>query len=1446
MSTTPESSVTSNGIRSVVFHAAAFVAAIFIFGGANTAFAATITSTATGGDWATASTWVGGVAPANGDDVIIATTGGNSVTISANKTVAAVTVYAGGILSFTGANTLTENGSLLMNGTINGTTGILKTNANGLAMSGSGTINSTILISRTASVVAGANLTTTGIITLANTLTIDAGAILNAFEIDSNGKTVANNGTVNLSGDYLRTGKTAVWTQGANAVVNIRGSFTPSANVTLNATASGNVVNYNGASPSVDATTYANLTLSGSGAAVIASGTSVSGTMSIAPTGSATASIGAGLNIAVGSLTLGGHGRINGTWGSTSSTATYKNNTYFAATTGRLTVSTDTRVGQTITFGALGDKSSSDADFGVSATASSGLTVAFSSLTTGVCTVSTVMVHLVAAGTCTIRASQAGDTSYTAAPNMDQSFTVRQSATKFVILPPTSGTVDAPVTVTVQAQKPDGSIDTYYRRDVTLHTSGSAFGGGLIDIVDGVGTTAISDTVPETVTLSLVDSEVTGLDVSSTQSFAFASGITTKFVISHSAPIAAGQRETYTITREDQYDNPRTAGTSTVYLYSSSTSVNKKFYDAATGGNAITSITIPDGQSSVDVWYYDELAGTWTITASDNATAPDGNTGINDAIDALHVMAGSVARFIIDHPGEMTVGTRLGYTLSREDQFANAVTAGATTVYLYSNSTGTSTALFYSVASGGTPITSIAIPDGQSSVSAWYYDPNVGTWTITASDNATAPDSSGITDAASTVVVHPVPIVATRFVIELPVNGTVDASIPITIQAQDVNGNIDSTYQNDVTLNAGGSATGGGLINIVNGVATIALSDTVAETVNLSLTDSQGTALDTSSTRSVTFAPGAVAQFTIDNPGDVAAGMRIGYTVTRKDQFGNLVTAGATDVYLYGSSDGLYKKFYDAASGGSSINSLVISDGQSSGNFWYYDEKAGNWFITASDNATAPDSSGISDASDAITVQPSAVARFLLSDSGNMTAGTRLGYTVVREDQFGNLVTVGVTLAYLYTTSTGGTSVFYDSASGGIPITIATLNDGQSSSNFWYYDASPGDWAITVSDSSIAPNGAIGIVDDSDPVTVSSVPIVATRFVISPAATVQVGTPATVTVRAEDAGGNLDTTYQQDVTLDTTGAATGAGLVNVVDGVGAATLSDTVAETVTLSLSDTESTGLDITSTRSLTFSATPVAPPSGGGAGGGIIGLPAPVVTGVRISGRAFPGAQVTVLALSPKGATITGKATATANGSFSVLLTGVGVGAGSYGITATDALNRTTQTKILTANYRSVRALLTLDASVLSPTLGLVHPVVRQGDVVGFVGDAIPGYTVRVQIDGVPEDRTATVATDGSYKILFPTATLALGSHAVRVQQVSPAGVRSDYAPQKVFVVTTLFTPQTDFNQDGVVNIQDWSVFLARWSSPVASVRLLDDLNGDGKVDVTDLSIFVRTLKK
>jgi uncharacterized repeat protein (TIGR01451 family) len=81
---------------------------------------------------------------------------------------------------------------------------------------------------------------------------------------------------------------------------------------------------------------------------------------------------------------------------------------------------------QTITFGALADKQLGATPFTISATASSGLTVSFNSQTTSVCTVSGSTVTLVAIGTCSIQATQAGNANYLAATSVTRSFQVTQ------------------------------------------------------------------------------------------------------------------------------------------------------------------------------------------------------------------------------------------------------------------------------------------------------------------------------------------------------------------------------------------------------------------------------------------------------------------------------------------------------------------------------------------------------------------------------------------------------------------------------------------------------------------------------------------------------------------------------------------------------------------------------------------------------------------------------------------------------------------------------------------------------------------------------------------------------------------------------------------------------------------------------------------------------------
>ena len=102
---------------------------------------------------------------------------------------------------------------------------------------------------------------------------------------------------------------------------------------------------------------------------------------------------------------------------------------------------------QTITFTALPNKTYGDSPFDVSsdAAASSGLTVSFRSATTGVCTVSGSTVTIVSAGTCTIDADQAGNGTYAAASQVQQSFTVARATPIITWSNPTGITYGTPL-----------------------------------------------------------------------------------------------------------------------------------------------------------------------------------------------------------------------------------------------------------------------------------------------------------------------------------------------------------------------------------------------------------------------------------------------------------------------------------------------------------------------------------------------------------------------------------------------------------------------------------------------------------------------------------------------------------------------------------------------------------------------------------------------------------------------------------------------------------------------------------------------------------------------------------------------------------------------------------------------------------------------------------------
>jgi sugar lactone lactonase YvrE len=117
-----------------------------------------------------------------------------------------------------------------------------------------------------------------------------------------------------------------------------------------------------------------------------------------------------------------------------------------------VTATSTSKLNQTIAFGALASRAYGDADFAVSASASSGLAVSFTA--TGNCTVSGSTVHITGAGSCAVSASQAGNVIYNAAPTVSQTFSVGKAGQAITFGPlgdKTYGDVDFTVSATASS-----------------------------------------------------------------------------------------------------------------------------------------------------------------------------------------------------------------------------------------------------------------------------------------------------------------------------------------------------------------------------------------------------------------------------------------------------------------------------------------------------------------------------------------------------------------------------------------------------------------------------------------------------------------------------------------------------------------------------------------------------------------------------------------------------------------------------------------------------------------------------------------------------------------------------------------------------------------------------------------------------------------------------------
>jgi len=409
------------------------------------------------------------------------------------------------------------------------------------------------------------------------------------------------------------------------------------------------------------------------------------------------------------------------------------------------------------------------------------------------------------------------------------------------------------------------------------------------------------------------------------------------------------------------------------------------------------------------------------------------------------------------------------------------------------------------------------------------------------SDSSNISDDNSNDNSNNTVV-----DLAVKFVIIDPIDSEISNQVTVTIEAQDSSNSLVSDYSGTVTLVADGSATGGGIVTLVNGTGSLNITDASSETVNLSLIDSNASGFDITSIQNVLFYL-AASKFVIINPTDVGTSSNSTVLVEAQDTNGTKVTDYSGSVTLV--TDG-------SATGGGVV---AITNGSGSLNITDATDGTVNLSLVDS-NTTGFDISSTQD-----LIFYLVATKFVIINPTDVAAGLSSPVLIEAQDTNSSKVT----------NYSGSVTLVADGSTTGAG--VVTITNGS------------GSLAIT---STVGETVNLSLTDSATTgLTVSSTQdvifsVTATHFVIMNPSNTQTDNSSAVTIQAQNGSGGLDTGYSGGVTIVASGSATGDGLVTLTNGVGTINISDSVAETVNLSLTDSQSTGFDVSSTGSIIYSA--------------------------------------------------------------------------------------------------------------------------------------------------------------------------------------------------------------------------------------------------------------------
>jgi hypothetical protein len=606
---------------------------------------------------------------------------------------------------------------------------------------------------------------------------------------------------------------------------------------------------------------------------------------------------------------------------------------------------------QVITFAPLAGVTYGVAPITLIASSDSGLTVTFASLDPDICTVAGTTATVIAAGTCDIQASQAGNPVYAAATPVVRSLVV---ATRAITVSPVpvskiyDGNVTANGTPTVTVgslASGDTATFTQTFATATVGTSKSVIPAGTIakGPVDVTSSYAITfqpgnvGTITPGPAASLVLTGLTG-------------GV-------------AGTPQSPTVTVKDALDQTVTGFTGTVHFTSTDPSATLPAnYTFLAGDNGVKTFT-----GGVTLKTVGSRQVTVTQTGSPSVTGDQ---------SGLVVTPATASTLVVTAPSPQVAGASFTVTVVAHDPYGNTATGFTGTVTLTSTDGAATLA--------GSPHTYTALENGSHDFTVTLR--TAGNRTVSAS--SPSPSASG---TSGTIVVNPE--VAHHFDVVAGTSQTSGVPFTVTVTARDAYNNLATGYRGTVQFSSSDAqatlpadypftAIDNGVHAFPNGATLKA-----AGTSTVTATDSV-TATITGTQAGIVVAPGSATTFALTTfPSSVVAGAPHNLVVTAKDANGNTVPGYAGTVSITSNDPLFVPPAPSTLTSGTHTFSVNLRT------------------VTTTASLTAGDGS-ISGSQSNITVTPGAVASFALSGFPSSTqAGIPHNLTVTAKDAYNNTVT---------------------------------------------------------------------------------------------------------------------------------------------------------------------------------------------------------------------------------------------------------------------------------------------------------------------------------------------------------------------------------------------------------------------------------------------------------